>query len=89
MSQDSNTAKLRTLLIAFDIPNTAVATAGGVSPSFVSRLLNPTDNLKASDTFWRKLEIALPKLLEERRSQVFDIQAVPVERIEALGKKSG
>ena len=70
---------------AFSIPNSAVVEiVGGISKSYLSRLLSPTDPMTASDAFWMRVEKSLPALLEQRRGQVFEIKAASVESVEKL-----
>ena len=83
-ADSSNRRRLQVLLETFAIPHSAVAKAGKVSPAFISRLLSPTDKLTGSSDFWMRVEQAIPSLLEQRRAQIFDIPATPIDRIEGL-----
>ena len=84
MNPKENSARLKAILTAFSIPNSAVVAVGGVSKTFVSRLLSETDDMVASDDFWRRIEQALPRLIEQRRGQVFEVKATDVEKLEVL-----
>ena len=89
MSQEANSRRLRAIIAVFNVPHTAVAEAGKVSPAYISRLLSEKDGMTASDEFWRKMENALPKLIEQRRGQIFEVKAAPVEKIDGLREISG
>lgn len=84
MALDPNSRKLRALLEAFDIPLAAVAATCAISRAYVSRVLSPNDPLTGNDAFWIKVERALPRLIELRRGQVFEVGAVPADKVEAL-----
>lgn len=88
MASDANSRKLRVIIDGFDIPISAVAEAAGISRTYVSRVLSERDELAGNDQFWMKIERGLGKLIESRRAQVFQINAVPVERMEGLRKAS-
>ena len=84
MSLDANSRRLRVILECFSIPHAAVAEAGKVSPSFISRILCQKDKLVGSSEFYMRIENALPRLIEQRRTQIFDIKAAPTDKIEEL-----
>lgn len=85
MGMDSNCTKLRTLFLAFDLLTTNVASACGVSRPYVARILCETDSFSGSPTFWATLEKNLgAKVIEQRRGKIFEVEAVPAERIQAL-----
>ena len=66
----------------FNLSPSAVARAGGVSPAYVSRVLNQSDPLVGSIGFYRRLEPMLGQLVEQRQSQFFRIAPVNVRSIE-------
>jgi len=66
----------------FGLAPSAVARAGGVSPAYISRILNETDPLVGSAQFYRRLEASLGQLVEQRQQQFFRIAPVPVRSVE-------
>ena len=81
---DTNSMKLRSLFLAFDLLTSNVASACGVSRPYVARILCETDPFSGSPTFWATLEKNLGTVIEQRRGKVFEVEAVPAERIQAL-----
>jgi len=86
MAQDGNSRRLKAILDAFDIPLAVVAKTCGISPTYVSRVLSPNDQLTGNDQFWIRVEQSLGKLVESRRGRVFDVRAAPVHVVEAMNK---
>ena len=66
----------------FALSPSAIARAGGVSPAYLSRILNETDPFVGSADFYRRLETVLGKLIEQRQQQFFTVPAVAVRSIE-------
>ena len=77
--------KLRTLILAFDLLTSTVAETCGVSRCYVSRLQND-DSFCGSSTFWSNLERNLHIVIQNRRGNIFEVEAVPLEKVESLTK---
>ena len=74
----------------FNLSPSAIARAGGVSPAYVSRILNDSDPFVGSTGFYRRLEAMLGQLVEQRASQFFRISPVNVRSDEgALAELAG
>ena len=84
MNMDANRQKLRVLVRAFDLPVVAIAEATGVSRPYVARLLSEKDDFTGSAQFWTSLERNLSKVIEARRTQVFEVVAASSGQVEAL-----
>lgn len=84
MALDDNSRRLKAILDGFDIPVSTVADICGLSRTYVSRVLSPNDPLTGNDPFWLKIEKSMGKLIDARRGQVFQISAMPVEKIEQV-----
>ena len=80
----SNAIKLKALCDVFDISIQAVATICKVSRPLVSRILSETDEIQGSSGFWIKVERSLPAIIEQRKSQMFEIEAVPFDKVNRL-----
>ena len=70
------------LISMFDLAPSALARAGGVSPAYVSRILNSADPMVGSAEFYHRLNSALGRLIEERHCQFFRVAPVAVGRVE-------
>lgn len=80
----ANVAKLRAIIDWLDLPVSAVARIAGVSRPYVSRVLSDKDDLNGSVSFWRDLERGMSRLIETRRTQVFEIPAASTLSMERL-----
>lgn len=81
-AHDLNKNRLLALIDCFQIPHSAVCKASGVSKTYVSLLLS--GHLRGSDQFWRDLEANLTVLVQQRRTQFFEIQPASMEQVEGL-----
>ena len=80
----ANAAKLRAIMRFFGLTPTEVARAVGMSRCYVSRVASERDSFVGHAKFFRLLEQRIGVLIQERSSQVFDIEPVAVERPEEL-----
>ena len=87
MGSSQNSHKLRTLVAAFDIPISRIATVTGVSRSLVSRILSPHDPLEGGHLFWTCAERSLGRILDARRLGVFQIKPISADELESALKK--
>lgn len=85
----SNRWRLMGLISMFDLAPSALARAGGVSPAYVSRILNEADSLVGSAEFYHRLNSALGRLIEERHCQFFRVAPVAVRSIERAVRDGG
>ena len=79
---DANGRRLAALMKMFNLAPSAIAKAGGVSPAYVSRILNESDPFVGSAGFYRRLEAMLGQLVEQRQSQFFRVPPVNVRSVE-------
>ena len=79
-----NRQRLRAIFHAFDLSAASVADITGFSRPYVARLLSEQDDLSGSPEFWRVLEERLGRVIDARRGQVFDVAAMPAERVDVL-----
>lgn len=87
--QSSNEIKLRAFMQFFGLTLSQVARACGVSVPYVSRVLSPNgSHISGSSGFWLAAEKALAQLVEERRTQIFEVTPVDVAKAEALLKSA-
>ena len=66
----------------FNLAPSTIARAGGVSPAYLSRILNPSDPLIGSTGFYRRVEAMLGQLIEQRANQFFRVPPVHVRSVE-------
>jgi len=87
--QSSNEIKMRAFVRFFGLTYSQVARTCGVSVPYVSRLLSLNGNhISGSNSFWLAMEKALPQLVQERKTQIFDVVPVDVSKAEELRKSA-
>ena len=74
--------RLASVIKMFGLSPSAVARAAGVSPAYLSRIMNESDPLVGSAGFYRRLEACLGQLVEQRQQQFFRVAPVPVRSVE-------
>jgi len=78
-----NVVRLRALLELFDVPQSAVAKASGLSPAYVSSVLRERDRAGIHpDRLFKALEPRLDQLLQHRRRTFFVAATVPQEQVD-------
>ena len=79
---DPNGRRLAAVIKMFALNPSAVARCGGVSPAYISRILNETDPFVGSADFYRRLETVLGKLIDQRQQQFFRVAPMAVRSVE-------
>ena len=79
---DPNGRRLAAVIKMFGISPSAIAKAANVSQPYISRILNESDPFVGSADFYRRLELVLGKLIEQRQQQFFRVAPMAVRSVE-------
>jgi transcriptional regulator with XRE-family HTH domain len=83
---DPNGRRLAALVKMFGLSHSAVARATGVSPAYLSRIMNDSDPFVGSADFYRRLEACLGQLIDQRPRQFFRVVPVNVRSVERAAR---
>ena len=83
---DPNGRRLASVMKMFGLAPSAVAKAGKVSPTYLSRIMNETDPFVGSAGFYRRLEDRLGQVIDQRPGQFFRIAPVNVRSVERAAR---
>lgn len=78
---EANIIRLKGLIELLDLSVADVARIAGVSRPLISRILN--EGIDGNGA-WSELEKKLPELIAKRRAPYFDVEAISIEKVEAV-----
>src|ERR1039457_6174564 len=79
VKNDPNGRRLASVMKMFGLAPSAVARAGKVSPTYLSRIMNDSDPFTGSAEFYRRVEASLGQLVEQRQQQFFRVPPVNIQ----------
>jgi len=83
---EQNRNRLAILVSVFDLSLEEVSKVIGLSRSLLSRVLHGHAGIN-HDVVYARLEKHLPEIIARRGKAFFQVEAVPVEQVEALRKE--
>lgn len=87
--KSSNEIKLRAFVAFFGLSVSAISRETKMSVPYVSRLLSQNGNhIEGSSKFYLAMEKALGKLVQDRQTQIFEVNPVAVSKADDLLKSA-